>query len=301
LWVPMVISVLQFLNLFPLTFWNATYVNYSIVEGVKTARANGFLYHGSELSVVIFFVAVKQLIRKQKYFLPLSLFILIIAYATYYKALTAAIVLMIVYYYTIINPLKIFSWTKGYFIRDKLLYQSLLLITLFGVLFLVYKIQVQEVKELFDPQLLTGRGAIWNVYLQAIKEFSLPEWIFGAGIGSESLLFKHYATAELYFPLKVDSNSNLSPDGHNAILSTFLNVGFLGILLYIFLFKLVHSQMKLLKEKTKARATFFLVFIVAIITVGVTIPIFKNAIYWIALSFTVYNWFIPSNIAKSEE
>ncbi|MEQ8624180.1 MAG: O-antigen ligase family protein [Vicingaceae bacterium] len=300
MWAPMIISVLQFLEVFPLTFWNATYINYSIVEGLKTPRVNGFLYHGSELSVVILFVAVKQLISKQKYFFPTSLFILLIAYSTYYKALTATVLLMIVYYYSIINPLKIFSWTKGYFIKDKLLYQTLSLATILSVLFLVYKIQIQEVKELFEPQLLTGRGAIWNVYLQAIKDFSLAEWLFGAGIGSEPLLFKQYATPELYFPLHSGSSGNLTPDAHNALLSAFLNAGIIGVLLYIFLFKLVHSQMKLLKEKSKARATYFLIFIFAIITIGITIPIFKNAIYWIALSFIVYNWFIQKNIPKDE-
>ena len=293
MWIPMIISILQFLELLPLTLWNATYINYSVVEGVKTPRTNGFLYHGSELSVVIFFVAAKQLVSKKKYFLPVSLLILIIAYSTYYKALTATVLFMIVYYYTIINPLKIFYWTKGYFKRDKLLYQFLALIVILAVLFLFYKIQIQGVKELFPPELLTGRGAIWNVYLQAIKDFSITEWLFGAGIGSESSLFTQYASPELYFPLRKDATSNLSPDGHNAILSTFLNAGIVGIFLYFFLFKLIHSQVKRLKEKMKSRAIYFLVFILAILTIGLTIPIFKNAIYWIALSFIVYNWFIP--------
>jgi hypothetical protein len=296
MWIPMSISLLQYFGISPLTFWNATYINYSRVDGIETPRPNGFLYHGSELSIIIFFVAIKQLIKSNRFFIFQGLIILLIAYGTYYKALTATILLLVIYYYTIIHPVKGFQWTSIIFKNEKKIYQAILSIFIIGVLILVYKLTFLNQKEIFDPQLLTGRGSLWNVYLQAIKNFSFFEWLFGAGIGSEAILFKQFATPELYYPLKVDPSIDLAPDGHNAILSTFLNVGIIGSLLYVFLFKIVHSQISNLKKMIKEKAIFFLIFVIAIFTLGITIPIFKNAIFWIALSFTIHYWFL---IAKN--
>lgn len=300
LWVPMSISFLQFIEILPLTFWNATYINYSEVDGVLTPRTNGFLYHGSELSIIIFFIGVKQLVRPQKYFLAFSLIILFIAYGTYYKALTATIILLIVYYYVFIRPLSFFNWAQVIFKYEKKLYGMLLLFAIFSLLTFLYFIKIKEEKEIFDPELLTGRGAIWNVYLQAVKDFSFFEWMFGAGIGSEPILFEEYSTPELFYPLQVNPESDLTPDGHNALLSTFLNAGVLGVLLYSFLFKMLYYQVGRLKDVIRSRAVFFLVFIVTVFTIGVTIPFFKNAIYWIALGFFVHDWFLINEKFKNE-
>ncbi|KAB1064860.1 O-antigen polymerase [Salibacter halophilus] len=290
--IPVIISSLQFLEILPLTFWNASYINYSVVDGVKEPRPNGFLYHGSELSIIIFFIGVKQLVRSQKYFLVLSLIILFIAYGTYYKALTATIILLIVYYYVFIRPLSFFNRAQVFFKYEKRLYGMLLLFAIFSLLTFLYVVKIKGEKEIFDPELLTGRGAIWNVYLQAVKDFSFFEWIFGAGIGAEPILFEKYSTPELFYPLQVNPDSDLTPDGHNAILSTFLNAGVFGVMLYVFLFKIVYSQISRLKNIIRSKAVYFFIFIISVFTIGVTIPFFKNAIYWIALSFTIYFWFI---------
>src|SRR5699024_8591083 len=146
------------------------YINYSDVDGVKIARANGFLYHGSELSIIIFFIAAKQLIRQHKYFILTILFIALIAYSTYYKALTLTIIALILYYYTIINPLKWFRRFDWIFKKDKIIYTTIFIITVVFAIVLLFKTQIQGIKELFPPQLLTGRGAIWNVYLQAVSD-----------------------------------------------------------------------------------------------------------------------------------
>lgn len=298
LWIPMLISFLQFIELFPLTFWNATYINYSEVNGALTPRANGFLYHGSELSVIIFFVAVKQFIRKSKYFFVISIFILVIAYGTYYKALTVTILLLIIYYYTVVNPFKLFKWTNRLFRKDKILYLITFLLSLIGLTLVVYKTQIQNTKELFDPQLLTGRGAIWNVYLQAVSNFSFWEYFFGAGIGSESTLFQKSATPELYFPLKVNPNTDLTPDAHNAIFTLFLNAGILGILFYFLLFKIIYTK---IAQNLYLKKLFFPLFIMYILPIGITITLYKKAVLWIALGFLLHYFWIKTNSKKTDE
>jgi len=298
LWIPMIISFLQFLKLLPLTFWNATYINYSEVNGVLTPRANGFLYHGSELSVIIFFIATKQFIRKSKYFFAISIFILIIAYGTYYKALTATILLLIIYYYTVVNPLKMFKWTKQLFNKDRILYITIFIISIIGLCFILYKTQKQEVKELFDPQLLTGRGAIWNVYLQAVSNFSFCEYLFGAGIGSEYLLFEKYATPQLFYPLKVDPNSDITYDSHNALFSIFINAGILGILFYFLLFKIIYTK---IVQNLYFKKLFFPLFIIYILPIGITITLYKKAVLWIAFGFLLHYFWIKTNSAKTDE
>ncbi|MAC96407.1 MAG: hypothetical protein CMC96_13005 [Flavobacteriales bacterium] len=298
LWIPMLISFLQFIELFPLTFWNATYINYSEVNGALTPRANGFLYHGSELSVIIFFVAVKQFIRKSKYFFVISIFILVIAYGTYYKALTITILLLIIYYYTVVNPLKLFKWTNRLFRKDKILYLITFLLSLVGLTLVVYKTQIQSTKELFSPQLLTGRGAIWNVYLQAVSNFSFWEYFFGAGIGSESTLFQKSATPELYFPLKVNPNTDLTPDAHNAIFTLFLNAGILGILFYFLLFKIIYTK---IAQNLYLKKLVFPLFIMYILPIGITITLYKKAVLWIALGFLLHYFWIKTNSKKTDE
>lgn len=298
LWIPMLISFLQFLELLPLTFWNATYINYSEVNGVLTPRANGFLYHGSELSVIIFFIATKQFIRKSKYFFAISIFILIIAYGTYYKALTATILLLIIYYYTVVNPLKMFKWTEQLFNKDRILYITIFIISIIGLCFILYKSQKQEVKELFNPQLLTGRGAIWNVYLQAVSNFSFCEYLFGAGIGSEYLLFEKYATPQLFYPLKVDPNSEITYDSHNALFSIFINAGILGILFYFLLFKIIYTK---IVQNLYFKKLFFPLFIIYILPIGITITLYKKAVLWIAFGFLLHYFWIKTNSAKTDE
>src|SRR5690554_786269 len=296
MWIPLIFSFLQYLELLPLTFWNATYINISEVSGEKVARSNGFLYHGSELSIIIFFVAAKQLFKTSKIFTLNILFLILIAYGTYFKALTATIFFLFVYYFIVVNPIKGFKWIQKIFKQEKKLYFTIFILFCIGILTLSYPLVILDKKEIFDSQLLTGRGSIWNVYLQAIKNFSFFEWLFGAGIGSEALLFKQHATPALFYPLKVDPSSTLSPDGHNAILSTLLNIGIVGLALYYLLFKIVHTQIGLLSKPTIFnKSIYFILFIVSAFTIGITIPIYKNAIFWIAIAFTIHYWISSQN------
>lgn len=301
MWVPMIISLLQYFDISPLTFWNATYINYSKVDGIETPRPNGFLYHGSELSIIIFFVAVKQLFLPKKQFIIIILLIGVIAYGTYYKALTATIVLLTIYYFTVVSPVRFFKWTKQLINRDKYLYIAIFILSIIGLAIILYKSQVQGVKELFNPQLLTGRGSMWNIFLQAVKDFTLWEYLFGAGIGSEYFLFEKYATPQLFYPLKVDPNSDITYDSHNALFSIFLNVGIIGFAFLYLLFRICHKQLNKLKNITKNKAIYFAIFALPLFTIGITIPYFKNAIFWITLSFIVHYWFILNKKEKDEQ
>jgi len=296
MWVPLIFSFLQYLELLPLTFWNATYVNLSQVGGEKIPRPNGFLYHGSELSIVLFFVAAKQLFKSSKKFIFNLLFLILIAYGTYYKALTATIILLFIYYFTVLNPINSFQWTVKIFKNEKRLYYTIFTFVCIGFLIISYQLLVVGKKEIFDPQFLTGRGSIWNVYLQALKDFSAFQWLFGAGIGAEAELFRQNATASLFFPLKADPNSSLTPDAHHAILSPLLNIGLVGLSFYYLLFKILHSQIKNFASSSNFnKKIYFIVVVLPIFTLGITIPIFKNAIYWVSIGFISHYWIISQN------
>ena len=75
--VPIFISVLQYFDFLPLEFMNASYVNVTIFGSEKIERVNGFLYHGVELAVLIFFVFVILALNSSSfrvYFLFLIMF-----------------------------------------------------------------------------------------------------------------------------------------------------------------------------------------------------------------------------------
>ena len=196
------------------------------------------------------------------------------------------------------NPLKLFKWTNRLFRKDKILYLITFLLSLVGLTLVVYKTQIQSTKELFSPQLLTGRGAIWNVYLQAVSNFSFWEYFFGAGIGSESTLFQKSATPELYFPLKVNPNTDLTPDAHNAIFTLFLNAGILGILFYFLLFKIIYTK---IAQNLYLKKLVFPLFIMYILPIGITITLYKKAVLWIALGFLLHYFWIKTNSKKTDE
>ena len=56
--VPVFIAFFQYIRLLPLEFLNARYVNATIFGSEVVERVNGYLFHGIELAVIIFFLFV---------------------------------------------------------------------------------------------------------------------------------------------------------------------------------------------------------------------------------------------------
>lgn len=300
LWIPVLIGVLQAFDIMPITFWNADYINWAYFDGYKLPRPNGFLYHGSELSIIIFFLALAQFFRKGSGSFWMLLVFVAIAKLTLYKALFASIIVLFLYYLFLVNPtikqMKLLS-------RKQLIaYVSVIAVASVGVLVVFFQSVHQQTGYYFPPQLLTGRGSIWNIYSDAIREYSVWNYLFGTGMGSGQELFKVYASPDNYYLLRVSPVLNEAYDAHNAILSLFVNMGLAGIGFFIWGFRFIYRKVKTWQSDLDNGKLFFALAVIPVFTIGITIPIFDMAIYWPCIGFLIYRWYFYSEekIADAE-
>ena len=294
LWVPALLAVLQFFELIPITFWNATYINYAYFGDLAIPRPNGLLYHGSELSVIICFLALFQFFRKDAHAFWVLILLIIIAAMTYFKALTGCILVLFLYHIAFLNR-GIFAQLKLFSIR-RIVFYSLIGIGAITVLAIQFFTKIYAFTGYYFPStLLTGRGAIWNIYLERIKDFTWWNYLVGNGMGSSFDVFAAYATPATWYLLNVDPNTDLDYDTHNAVLSVFINSGLLGMTFIFFLFRMLYRQVKnWLPSEKRNKRLFFGIFILPLITIGITIPIYENAIFWAALGFLIVRWNLAS-------
>jgi hypothetical protein len=290
LWVPIGIGVLQYFEMLPITFWNASYVNYSYIGDVQIPRPNGFLYHGSELSILICFAAISQFFNKKIVGTILLLAIVIIAYTTYFKAILGCVLaLVIVYFFSnIVKMPKFMSRISDKFILiASSIGASTLLAGIIAFLFQTY----QKTGYFFHPQLMTGRGSIWNIFTDAIADYSVLNFLFGSGIGSGPDLFTTYASAENYYILSVGQPLDVAYDAHNALLSLFVNSGLLGLISLVTLYFVIFSHVKTWQNSARKNKYLWLLFtIIPLLTIGITIPLFDMAIIWPCLGFLLIKW-----------
>ena len=114
-------------------------------------------------------------------------------------------------------------------------------------------------------------------------------------MGSSFDVFAAYATPATWYLLNVDPNTDLDYDTHNAVLSVFINSGLLGMTFIFFLFRMLYRQVKnWLPSEKRNKRLFFGIFILPLITIGITIPIYENAIFWAALGFLIVRWNLAS-------
>ncbi len=294
-WIPVGISSLQYFGIMPFTFWNATFINSTLdAFGNDIYRPNGFLYHGSELSILICFLGLFQFFKKEKKAFWTLLFLILAAYATYFKAIAGCMVLLFVYYLGFIN--------KGGLSKYRIISKPFLIffgsIISVGLISLVaYYLHLVKVQTgyYFPPQMLTGRGSIWNIYSDAINDYSLFDTIFGAGLGSSSSLFTEYATPRNFYPLVNNPDSTIAYLPHNAFLNIFIDAGLLGLSVLTLLFYLIKNQTNKWwpNKKWNNRVLIGIVF-VPLITIGITIGVFDMAIYWCCLCMLLLRWHIFS-------
>jgi len=290
MWVPVLIAVFQYFHLLPLTFWNATYVNSAIIDGVYYPRPNGFLYHGAELSVILCFTSIHLFFKKEQQSFWLLLFLILASLLTYFKAVSGCIILIFLFYITFVNR---GSLSQFRIIDRKRIfaYGSLLAAVIVPFLFYYFKSVYEKTGYYFLPQLLTGRGSIWNVYIDSIKEFSFWNYLFGKGIGSPFELFQTFASPKNWWPLTVSDHLKDTYDPHNAILSIFLNTGLLGFVFMFVLYKIIYTQVsKLAPSAAWNRMVFWGMFLIPLLTIGVTIPIYEMAVLWTSLAFIFIRW-----------
>ncbi|MFK8046230.1 MAG: hypothetical protein AB8B72_12105 [Crocinitomicaceae bacterium] len=290
LWIPIIIGVLQYLNVLSPTIWNADYINYAYVNDIAIPRPNGFLYHGSELSIIICFVALFQFFNNSRTGFLLFLVIVIVSYTTYFKAILGCIMaLFFVFVLIQIKPLvKLFRK-----ISDKLIGIAALGFTAIIGFILLYFLNrtYQQTGYFFDPQLMTGRGSIWNIFTDAISNFSIFNYLFGSGIGSGPHIFETYASAENYYILSIGQPLDAAYDAHNATLSLFINSGLFGLLSLVFLFRHIFIQVKVWQGGARRNKYFLLSFFgIIMLSIGITIPLFDMAIIWPCIGFLLIKW-----------
>lgn len=290
LWVPAIIAVLQFFGWMPITFWNATYVNYAYFGDLAIPRPNGLLYHGSELSVVVTFLVLFQFFKKENKALWGFIILLMVAAMTYFKALFGCVVLLIFYYLFFVNR-GVLARIRLIPARQMFAYGMAMGLVIFGFAVFYFKQVYAQTGYIFPRDMLTGRGAIWNIYLERIKEFSWYQYLFGNGMGTSFDIFADYATPKTWWKLAEDPNTDLNYDAHNAVLSVFINSGFVGIAFFIFLFRMIWNQIKTwLPDAIWNKRVFWGVMLIPLMTIGVTIPIYENAIFWLSLGFILIRW-----------
>lgn len=292
MWIPITIAVLQYLELLPVTFWNATYVNYAYsADGLATPRPNGLLYHGSELSIILCFAALFQFFQKEKKAFWMIIALLIISLMTYFKAVVGCVGLLFLYYLSYIN--------KGTLSNFRIISKPWLifLIVTGGVIVSFFAINYFRTVHYytgfyFPDQMLTGRGTIWNIYFDAINEFSIFNYLFGAGAGASFKLFTEYATPENFYPLTISAKTDVAFDPHNALLSIFISSGIVGLSFFLFLYRMILSQVKRWYPSPDWNKKVLIgVVLIPLITIGITIGIFDMAIYWCCLSVLLIRWF----------
>jgi hypothetical protein len=294
LWVPLIITVFQFFEVLPMTFWNATYINHTLINGIEVPRPNGFLYHGSELSIILCFTALFQFFKKEQESFWMLLALIFICLVTYFKAILACVTVLFLYYLLFVNRgvLSRFQVIS----KARLFWYGGVLVAVAAVFSLRYFVVVHEYTGFYFPrQMLTGRGFIWNIYLSGIKEFTWWNYLFGSGMGSAFHIFVEQLTSEKFYPNLSRENVNVIYDTHNAVLSVFVNSGIVGLLFIFSIFKMVYTQIKKWKpNSTFNKKIYFAVFVIPLITIGVTINFYEMAIIWPCMGFVFYRWFFST-------
>ena len=291
LWLPVLFAVAQFFELLPLTFWNATYVNSALVDGVYIPRPNGFLYHGSELSIIICFITLFQYFKSESKSFWMLLLMVFICITTYFKAILGCVVLLLLYYLLFVNrgplsKIKVISKRRIYWYGGLVLSIGIIIAIQF------FSVVYSYTGYYFPPDMLTGRGGIWNIYIEGIKDFTFWNYLFGSGMGSAFELFENYASSKTFYKLIGNNKLTLRYDPHNAVLSLFVNSGIVGVLFVAFIFKTIYTQViGWLPSKNWNKKVFFGVFLIPLFTIGITIIIYEMAIIWPCIGFLFYRWY----------
>lgn len=295
LWIPVIFAVLQFFSILPFTFWNATYINYTDIGGVRIPRPNGLLYHGSELSIIICFLGLFQFFKTETKAFWTIILLIFVCFATYFKAITACLIVIFLYFLFFINT---GSLTQFQLISKKRIYWYGSIIAIVSISIVIqYLLTVHKYTGYyFIPEMLTGRGYIWNIYLDGINEFSIWNYLFGAGMGSSTTVFDSYANANNYYVLVDSKTLEFKYDTHNAILSIFINSGIVGLLFISSIFKMIYSQIKNWQgSQVWNKRVFWGILFIPLLTIGITIIIFEMAIIWPCIGFLFYQWYFTVN------
>lgn len=278
--VPILIAFLQLVKVLPLAFMNATYVNVTIYGSEIIERVNGFLFHGIELAIIIFyfFVAIGLLGSHLKMYFLLAAMIFFEFITIIKSGILTAI---------------LFTGFFAYFVDQRLRsFKSIAIACIFIFGFSYIYILIPDIKEQrltfdknsfkFEDQLFTGRGFIWNTYIRGIKDFTLPQILFGGGYGSAPVIFTDHLIGNV-------AQREWAPGPHNQLLELFVNGGLFAIwLITVILIKQYKKLMAIFSEHKAIFTKYYLgIILIPLFAMGVTAPIMSMYIYWCGLSAVI--------------
>ena len=275
--IPISIAFLQLLKVLPLEFLNATYVNVTIYGSEVIERVNGFLFHGIELATMIFFFFIS--IGVVRSHLKMYFLLAIMIFFEFITIIKSGILTAI-----------LFTGYFAYFIDQRLRsFKSIAIacLVIFGFSYLY--ILIPDIKEQrlnfdgsafkFEDQLFTGRGFIWNTYIRGIKDFTIPQIMFGGGYGSAPEIFTRNLIGNV-------AQRKWAPGPHNQLLELFVNGGLFAIWLIAVILIKQYQKLALIFSDNKGRFTkYYLgVVLIPLFAMGITAPIMSMYIYWCGLS-----------------
>lgn len=266
--IPIIISILQYFKIIPLTLLSATFINYTILFGTEYARVNGFLYHVIELVVIIVFVFFILYQRYKLIIFPILMVVLI--YFTYAKSglLLSLMFLFIILFKKYLNIIYIKLETV------------LFLFFSFLIVLFVFKINIIRnsiALNIVDKDLFTGRIGIWIIYLNSYLDFNLLHKIFGAGPGAQAALFAKNSGQFNWWV------SYWIPHTHNQFLDLLVTTGIFGICVYFILYLITLSNIK--KSFKEENILFFAYYILPLLTLGFIHPIMNMMVFWSGFFF----------------
>lgn len=278
--VPIAIAFLQLVKILPLEFLNATYVNVTIYGNEVLERVNGFLFHGIELAIIIFFffVNIGLLTTHLKMYSVLGVMIFFEFITIIKTGIITAILYAGYFSYFIDNQLRSFK---------SIIIGCLLIFGFSYIYILIPDIQEQrftfdERTLKFEDQLFTGRGFIWNTYIRGIKDFSFLQVLFGAGYGSAPIIFRENLIGNV-------AQLTWSPGPHNQLLELFVNGGLFAIWFIIFVLRKQYKKLSAIFAMNQPMFYKYYLGIVLIplMAMGLTAPIMSMYVYWCGLSTVI--------------
>lgn len=281
--IPIMIAFLQLLNIIPLEFLNATYVNVTLYGSEIIERVNGFLFHGIELTIIIFF-----------FFANLGLL------ASHFKMYFLLAAMIFFEFITIIKSgiltAIIYAGFFSYFIDRRLRsFKSILIACIIVFGFSYIYILIPDIKERrftfdkrsfkFEDQLFTGRGLIWNTYIEGIKDFTLPQIFFGAGYGSAPVIFNRHLIGSV-------AQREWSPGPHNQLLELFINGGLFAVWLIYLILRKQYKKLNLIfsLDRSQFLKYYLAIVLIPLFAMGITAPIMSMYIYWCGLSTVILSF-----------
>ncbi|WP_034042348.1 O-antigen ligase family protein [Wocania ichthyoenteri] len=273
----LVISLGQLEGAIPLSLSASGYVNAThLDDGSVVKRLNGFFYHPFDLSIFFYFSLMTifyMVSKKSKY--VILFFLLFIMFIVRIKMGFVLSILVFLFYFLFID--------KRY---RKIKFVSSVFVLFFGA-YIIFKYMPKEQLSYFninlsfpyfDPQFLTGRGSIWNIYFKGIQEyFGLMDYIFGYGFDTHDLFTKSM-TPEHWYPLR--SGTSYIPAPHNLLLQLFV----LGGLLLISFFILITVKF----YKIITRSAFLVLLFLPVLAYGITASIMDINFFWAMVSIALF-------------